>query len=76
MTFSIGIYFKMQFIFVMAKLNFPQPLLFLILWWIVSWKQQYLFGIEFIFNIINYFTVAFDQFNASLLKLIFFYQKK
>ncbi len=29
-----------------------------------------------IFNIINYFTVAFDQFNASLLKYILFHYQK
>jgi len=32
-----------------------------------SSKQQHLFETEMVYNIINVFTVTFDQFNASLL---------
>ncbi len=32
-----------------------------------SWKEQHLFESEIFCNIINAFTVTFDQFNASLL---------
>ncbi len=35
--------------------------------WIESWKEQHLFEIEIFSNIINVFTVTFDQFNASLI---------
>ncbi len=45
----------------MAKLNFQQPLQFFDL------KEQYLFEIYIFCDIINVFTVTFDQFNASLL---------
>jgi len=49
---------------------------FKILWWIESSKEQHLFEIESFCNIINAFTVSFDQFNASLLnKSIHFFQK-
>ncbi len=37
------------------------------LWWIESSKEQILFENEVFCNIINVFTVTFDQFNASLL---------
>ncbi len=42
-------------------------LYFRILWWIESSIEQHLFEIEIFPNIINVFTVTFDQFNASLL---------
>ncbi len=35
--------------------------------WIESSKEQHLFEIEIFCNIINVFTVTFDQFNASLI---------
>jgi len=34
-------------------------------------KEQYLFKIEIFWNIINVFTVTFDQFNGSLLNNCF-----
>ncbi len=42
-------------------------LFFRILWWIESSKEQHLFEIEILCDIINVFTVTFDQCNASLL---------
>ncbi len=45
--------------------------------WIESSKEQHLFEIEIFWNIINVFTVTFDQFNASLMiKSINFFQQK
>ncbi len=40
--------------------------------WIESSKEQHLFETEIFSNIINDFTVTFDQFNASLLTNYFF----
>ncbi len=37
----------------------------MILWWIESSREQHLFEIQIFCNIINIFTVTFDQFNAS-----------
>ncbi len=53
-------------------------LFFRILWWIESSKEQHLFEIGIFCNIINAFTVTFDQFNASLMSLgseRFFHEK-
>ncbi len=51
-------------------------LFFRILWWIES-SKEHLFEIESFCNIINIFTVTFDQFNASLMnKSINFLEKK
>ncbi len=45
--------------------------------WIESSKEQHLFEIETFWNIINVFTVTFDQFNASLMiKSIHLFQKE
>ncbi len=45
--------------------------------WIESWIEQHLFGTEIFCNIINVFTVTFDQFNESLLnKNIFSFKNK
>ncbi len=45
--------------------------------WIESSKEQHLFEIETFWNIINVFTVTFDQFNVSLMnKSISFLKKK
>ncbi len=41
---------------------------FRILWWIESSKEQHLFKIKILSNIINDFTVTLQQFIASLLK--------
>ncbi len=46
-------------------------LFFRILWWIESSKEQHLFEIENFCNIINVFTVTFDQFIKKLLKCYF-----
>ncbi len=43
--------------------------------WIESSKEQHLFEIEIFCNIINVFTVSFDQFNASLIDINFFKKK-
>ncbi len=50
----------------MCKLNFLFYF-FRIFWWIESSKEQYLFKMLVFCNIINVFTVSFDQCNASLL---------
>jgi len=45
--------------------------------WIESSKEQHLFEIEIYCNIINYFTVTFDQFNAinkMIIKSINFFE--
>ncbi len=48
-----------------------------ILWWIENSKEQHLFETEILCNIINVFTVTFDQFNAALLnKSVYLFQKK
>ncbi len=50
---------------------------FRILWWLEGSKEQHLFELEIICNIINIFTLTFDKPNASLLnKSINFFQKK
>ncbi len=33
-------------------------------WWTESSKEQHLFELENFYNIINIFTITFDQFNA------------
>ncbi len=43
----------------------------IIIWWIESSKEQHLFEIEIFCNVINVFTITFDQFNASLLNKTF-----
>ncbi len=45
-------------------------LFFTILWWIESSKEQHLFETEIFCNIINVFTVTFDQFNVSSQKTL------
>ncbi len=45
----------------------PWYICFRILWWIESSNEQHLFEREIICNMINVFTVTFEQFNASLL---------
>ncbi len=56
-------------------------LLFRILWWIRCLKEQHLFKIQTLFEIVfcnhvKLFAVAFDQFNASLLNKIIQFTKK
>ncbi len=43
-------------------------LFFRIIWWIESSKEQHLFEIENLCNIINVFTVTFAQLNSCWLK--------
>ncbi len=66
----------------LSKLNFHKPLLqspfiifFMIFWWIKSSKEQHSFEIENICNIMIFFTVTLDQFNASLKIKILIYFK-
>ncbi len=44
-----------------------EKVLFRIHWWTESSNEQHLFEIEIVCNIINVFSVTFDQFNAFLL---------
>ncbi len=50
-------------------------LFFRILWWIESSKEQHLFEMEIFCNILNVFTVTFDQLNECFLNKSIYFQK-
>ncbi len=56
---------------------FAEAVIFRLHWWIESSKEQHLFETEIFCNIINVFTVTFDQFHVFLVnKYINFFKKK
>ncbi len=50
--------------------------LFMIFWWLESSKEPHLFEIVTFYNIINVFTIRFDQFIASLLNKLSYLKKE
>ncbi len=61
--------FKKHLLLLLSMLKTVVKNIFRVLWWIESSKEQYLFKIDIFCNIINTFTITFDQFNAFLLNI-------